>query len=306
MSSKSKAKKKPVVTTATNPMDRLLDIMHHLRNHPEGCVWTQEQTHKSLTPYLIEEAYETADMIDQGHYDEHLRDELGDLLLQIVFHAAIAEQRKAFKFDDVAQAIVDKLERRYPTILGDEPNTLKTAAEIDRRWEEIKAEERKKKGVKPDASILDEISHALPSLIRSSKLKGRASKAGWEWPDVSMLLDKISEEVGELREEIEAKKPDKEKIAAEFGDLMFMLVDFARWHGIDAEDALRITNNRFERRFRHMEQGLKKLGLAIKNSTRTQRLALWDEAKKAEKKKISRGGPKTLKKYKKRILNVRS
>ncbi len=306
MSSKSKPKRKPTVTTAVKPIDRLLDIMHHLRNHPEGCVWTQEQTHKSLTPYLIEEAYETADMIDQGQYDEHLRDELGDLLLQIVFHAAIAEQRKSFKFDDVAQAIVDKLERRYPTILGDEPNTLKTAAEIDRRWEEIKAEERKKKGVKPDASILDEISHALPALIRSSKLKGRASKAGWEWPDVTMLLDKISEEVGELRDEIEAKKPDKEKIAAEFGDLMFMLVDFARWHGIDAEDALRITNNRFERRFRYMEQGLKKRGKEIKNSTRSERLALWDEAKKAEKKKISRARPKRLKKYKKSILNIRS
>jgi MazG family protein len=302
----AKKKTKPKVTSAEKSIDRLLDIMAHLRTHPEGCAWTQEQTHKSLTPYLIEEAYETADMIDQGKYDDHLRDELGDLLLQIVFHAEIARQRKAFTFEDVAQAIVDKLERRYPTILGDEPNTLKTPAEIDRRWEEIKAEERKKKGLKPDSSILDEISHGLPALIRSAKLKGRASKSGWEWPDVSMLLDKISEEVGELRHEIEARKPDKEKIAAEFGDLMFMLVDFARWHGIDAEDALRITNNRFERRFRHMEQGLKKLGTSIKESTRTQRLALWDQAKKAEKKIITRGARKTLKKYKKRILNVRS
>ena len=282
---KKSTKRKAIaaVKPAQKPIDRLLGIMNHLRTHPEGCAWTQEQTHKSLTPYLIEEAYETADMIDQGQHDETLRDELGDVLLQIVFHAAIARERKSFTFDDVAQAIVDKLERRYPTILGDEPNTLKTAAEIDRRWEEIKTEERKKKGVRADDSILDEISHALPSLIRSAKLKGRASKAGWEWPDVTMLLDKISEEVGELRHEIEAKKPDKEKIAAEFGDLMFMLVDFARWHGIDAEDALRITNNRFERRFRYMEQGLKKKGKAIKDSSRTERLALWDEAKKREK-----------------------
>ena len=305
---KKTAKRK--INPAGKPMDRLLDIMNYLRTHPEGCAWTQEQTHKSLTPYLIEEAYETADMIDQGKYDETLRDELGDLLLQIVFHAEIAKQRKSFSFDDVAQAIVDKLERRYPTILGDEPNTLKTPEEIDRRWEEIKAEERKKKGLRADSSILDEISHGLPSLIRSAKLKGRASKAGWEWPDVSMLLDKISEEVGELRHEIEARKPDKEKIAAEFGDLMFMLVDFARWHGIDAEDALRTTNNRFERRFRHMEQGLKKLGKAIKDSSRKERLALWDQAKqlekKIEKKIISRKTPKLLKKYKKRILNMRS
>lgn len=282
---KKSTKAKPVVTTAARPIDRLLDIMQYLRNHKDGCAWTQEQTHRSLSPYLIEEAYETADIIDQGHVDDHLRDELGDVLLQIVFHASIAQGRKSFDFDDVAQAIVDKLERRYPTILGDEPNTLKTPEEIDRRWEEIKAEERKKKGVKKDASILDEISTALPSLLRSAKLKGRAAKAGWEWPDVSMLLDKIAEEVGELQAEIHAKKVDKQKVANELGDLMFMMVDFGRWHGIDAEDALRETNNRFERRFRHMEQGLKKRKTTIKDAPRTLRRALWDEAKALEKKK---------------------
>ncbi|MBL8713372.1 MAG: nucleoside triphosphate pyrophosphohydrolase [Alphaproteobacteria bacterium] len=282
---KKTAKAKPVVTTAARPIDRLLDIMQYLRNHKDGCAWTQEQTHRSLSPYLIEEAYETADIIDQGHVDDHLRDELGDVLLQIVFHASIAQGRKSFDFDDVAQAIVDKLERRYPTILGDEPNTLKTPEEIDRRWEEIKAEERKKKGIKKDASILDEISTALPSLLRANKLKGRAAKAGWEWPDTSMLLDKIAEEVGELQDEINAKKIDKQKVSNELGDLMFMIVDFARWHGIDAEDALRETNNRFERRFRHMEQGLKKRKTTIKDAPRSLRRALWDEAKALEKKK---------------------
>jgi MazG family protein len=282
---KKATKAKPLVTTAARPIDRLLDIMQYLRNHKDGCAWTQEQTHRSLSPYLIEEAYETADIIDQGHVDDHLRDELGDVLLQIVFHASIAQGRKSFDFDDVAQAIVDKLERRYPTILGDEPNTLKTPEEIDRRWEEIKAEERKKKGVKKDASILDEISTALPSLLRSAKLKARAAKAGWEWPDTSMLLDKIAEEVGELQAEIHAKKIDKQKVSNELGDLMFMIVDFARWHGIDAEDALRETNNRFERRFRHMEQGLKKRKTTIKDAPRMLRRALWDEAKVLEKKK---------------------
>lgn len=282
---KKTAKAKPVVTTAVRPIDRLLDIMQYLRNHKDGCAWTQEQTHRSLSPYLIEEAYETADIIDQGHVDDHLRDELGDVLLQIVFHASISQGRKSFDFDDVAQAIVDKLERRYPTILGDEPNTLKTPEEIDRRWEEIKAEERKKKGIKKDASILDEISTALPSLLRANKLKGRAAKAGWEWPDTSMLLDKIAEEVGELQDEINAKKIDKQKVSNELGDLMFMIVDFARWHGIDAEDALRETNNRFERRFRHMEQGLKKHKTTIKDAPRSLRRALWDEAKALEKKK---------------------
>ncbi len=265
-------------------IDRLLGIMNFLRTSPDGCAWTKAQTHKSLTPYLVEEAYETAETIDQGKTDVELRDELGDLLLQIAFHAEIAAERGAFTFDDVAKSIADKLERRYPSILGDEPNTLKTPEEIDRRWEEVKAEERKAKGLDgPDASILDEVSHGLPALIRASKLKGRAAKAGWEWPDVGMQLDKIEEELGELRVEVEAAKPDKEKIAHELGDLMFMLVDCARWHGIDAEDALRTTNNRIEARFRHMEKALKKQGKDIKSSTLDERRALWNEAKKAEK-----------------------
>ena len=272
-------------SASSSPLLKLLDILSYLRTSPDGCAWTKEQTHKSLTPYLIEEAYETADTIDLDKVDGELRDELGDLLLQVAFHAQIASERKSFTFEDVAKAIVDKLERRYPTILGTEANTLKTPAEIDRRWEEIKAEERKAKGVTLDSSILDEISHGLPSLIRAAKMKGRAAKAGFEWPHVSLQLDKIEEEIAELRVEVEAPTPDKEKIAAELGDLMFMLVDCARWHGIDAEDAMRITNNRFEKRFRYVEQGLKKQGKDFKNSPREERLALWNEAKQLEKQK---------------------
>lgn len=281
------ASKRQMTPTAEKPVDRLLEIMAHLRGHADGCAWTKEQTHRSLVPYLIEEAYETADMIDEGQHGDTLRDELGDVLLQIAFHAEIARERGAFDFDGIAQAIVDKLERRYPTILGDEPNTLKTPEEIDRRWEEIKAEERARKGIEAkEASILDEISNALPALVRSAKLKGRAAKAGWEWPDAHMLLDKISEEVGELKEEIDAENPDMERVMAEFGDLMFMMVDFARYHGFDAEDALRMTNNRFEKRFRYMEQYLKNLGYEdIKSSKRADRLAGWDAAKAAEKQK---------------------
>jgi len=265
-------------------IDRLLDIISYLRTHPDGCAWTKEQTHKSLAPFLVEETYETADVIDQNQHGDHLRDELGDVLLQIVFHAAIAQERGAFDFEDIAKAIADKLERRYPTILGNEPNTLKTPEEIDRRWEEIKAEERKRKGITvKEPSILDEISPALPALVRAGKLKGRASKAGWEWPDVTYLLDKISEEVAELRHEIETPNADREKVMAEFGDLMFLMVDFARFHGFDAEDALRTTNNRFERRFRYMESGLRKQGKDIPHSSREDRMAMWNEAKAREK-----------------------
>jgi len=264
---------------------RLLDIISHLRTSPDGCAWTKEQTHKSLTPYLIEEAYETADTIDQDKIGNELRDELGDILLQVVLHAQIATERKAFTFDDVAKAIADKLVRRYPTILGNEPNTLKTPEEIDRRWEEIKAEERKAKGLTTESSILDEISHGLPSLIRASKMKGRAAKAGFEWPHVGMQMDKIEEEIAELRAEVEAAEPDKEKIAAELGDLMFMLVDCARWHGIDAEDAMRTTNNRFEKRFRHVEKRLKEVGKNFQTCPREERVKFWEEAKKLEKQK---------------------
>jgi MazG family protein len=264
-------------------IDRLLGILSYLRTSPDGCAWTKALTHQSLVPHLIEESYETAEIIDQGKTGGELRDELGDLLLQIGLHAQIADERGAFSFDDVAGAIADKLTRRYPTILGDEPNTLKTPEEIDRRWEEVKAEERRKKGLTPDASVLDEISHALPALVRAEKLKGRASKAGWEWPDVSMLLDKIVEETRELQAELAAEKIDTRRAGDELGDLLFMIVDFARWHGIDAEDALRRTSNRFEKRFRHMEQGLKKSGKDIKSASRDERRALWDEAKRAEK-----------------------
>lgn len=266
-------------------LKKLLEIIHHLRIHPDGCAWTREQTHQSLAPYLIEETYETADMIDQGKTDAELKDELGDVLLQIVLHAQIASERKSFTFDDVAKAIVEKLERRYPTILGDEPNTLKTPEEIDRRWEEVKAEERRKKGIREDASILDDVSFALPSLIRAAKLKGRAAKEGWEWPDGTWLLNKIEEEIKELRDEIENKKIDPVRAEAELGDLLFLITDFARWYGLDAENALRSTNNRFERRFRFMEQALKERGLTIKTAPRDLRIACWNLAKEDEKKK---------------------
>lgn len=271
---------------ATEPhLKKLLDIIRFLRTDLDGCAWTREQTHRSLAPYLVEETYETADVIDQGKTDAELKDELGDVLLQIVLHAQIASERKSFTFDDVAKAIVEKLERRYPTILGDEPNTLKTPEEIDRRWEEVKAEERRKKGIKENASILDDISFALPSLIRAAKLKGRAAKEGWEWPDGTWLLKKFEEEIKELRDEIEAEKIDPVRAEAELGDLLFLITDFARWYGLDAENALRSTNNRFERRFRFMEQALKERGLTIKTATHDARMTCWNLAKEDEKKK---------------------
>lgn len=274
-----------ITTSDKTPIEKLTDVMSYLYSHEDGCSWTRAQTHQTLVPYLIEESYETADTIDQGKTGDDLRDELGDILLQVVYHAEIAKARGAFSFQDVAQTIVDKLVRRYPTILGDEPNTLKTPEEIDRRWNEIKAEERRKKGILPqDESVMDGVSQGLPSLVRATKLKDRASKAGWEWPNTSMLLGKIAEEVGELKAECEAQNPDKERIAAEFGDLLFMMADFARHYGFDAEDALRTTNNRVEKRFRHMEKRLRQeLGKKINQSTVEERVKYWQEAKQLEK-----------------------
>lgn len=268
-----------------NHMDKLIEILAYLRLSPDGCAWTKEQTHKSITSHLIEEAYETAEKIDEGKYGDELRDELGDLLLQVALHAQFASERGAFKFDDVAKAIVDKLERRYPTILGNEANTLKTPEEIDRRWEEVKAQERLKKNAGAEGSIFDGISHAIPALMRAAKLKGRAAKEGWEWPDPAMAFDKVIEEIDELRAEIEAEKVDKERVAAEIGDLLFMIADLGRLYGVDVEDALRTTNNRIEQRLRYMETGLKRMGKSIKASSIQERRAMWDEAKTAEKQK---------------------
>lgn len=267
-------------------LNRLLQIMKFLRRDAEGCAWTKQQTHTSLVPYLIEESYETAACIDEGTLGQELRDELGDVLLQVVFHAEIAEQRGAFTFDDVAAAIADKLERRYPTLFGDEPNTLKTAEEIDRRWQEIKDEERKAKGKTEDTSILDEISHGLPALLRATKLKERAARNGWEWRDTRQLLDKINEEINSLQAEIETNQVDKTHIAAELGEVLFLLADFGRCHGVDAEEALRTTNNRFERRFRFMERGLKSQSKNFQTASDAEQQELWDQAKTLEKQAI--------------------
>lgn len=267
------------------PIERLTDLLAYLYSHPDGCSWTRAQTHESLVPYLIEESYETAEVIDKGHHDAALRDELGDILLQVVYHAEIARARGAFDFDDIARAIGDKLVRRYPTILGDEPNTLKTPEEIDRRWNEIKAEERRLKGLpEKEESFLDGISTAMPALVRASKLKGRASQAGWEWPDTGMLIDKIAEEVRELKAELESESNNRDaRIADEFGDLMFLMVDFARLHGIDAEDTLRRTTGRVESRLRHIEKSLKARGQTFESASMAERQIYWDEAKKMEK-----------------------
>lgn len=214
---------------------RLMAIMARLRDREHGCEWDVAQSFATIAPYTIEEAYEVADAIDQGDVAA-LRDELGDLLLQVVFHSRIAEEADAFTFDDVAAAIADKMERRHPHIFGQAPQSP--------GWEAIKAAER---AAESDGGALTGVAAGLPALLRAEKLQKRAARVGFDWPDASGARAKIDEELAEIA----AATPDT--LEEEMGDLLFAVVNFARHSGIDAEAALRRGNAKFERRFRAME-----------------------------------------------------
>lgn len=219
-------------------LTRLLAIMARLRDPEKGCEWDVAQTFETIAPYTVEEAYEVADAIDRSDMDD-LRGELGDLLLQVVFHARMAEEAGEFDFDDVARAISDKMEARHPHIFGDESGVMDTA-----RWEDIKAAERAKSG---STSTMDGVARALPALLRAEKLQKRAARDGFDWPDHQGSADKLAEEVRELQE------ADKQHRAEEAGDLLFAAVNLVRSYGIGAEEALKAANAKFERRYRAME-----------------------------------------------------
>lgn len=221
------------------PIDRLIAIMARLRDPVHGCEWDLAQNFTSIAPYTIEEAYEVADAITRGDMAE-LRDELGDLLLQVVFHARIAQELGHFAFADVAAAIAAKMEARHPHIFASASGTMDTA-----RWEDLKQKEREAKGV---TSALDGVAQALPALMRAEKLQKRAARTGFDWPDPSGPEAKITEET----EELKTATSDQAKFE-EAGDLLFAVVNFVRAHKIDAEEALRAANAKFERRFRAME-----------------------------------------------------
>lgn len=226
----------------TEPIHRLLSIMETLRDPDDGCDWDKAQTHASIVPHTIEEAYEVADAVESGDPEE-LKQELGDLLFQTVFQARIAEEAGEFAFQDVAAAISDKLEARHPHIFGDEtmPGGMK-----EERWEALKAAERAEKGA---SSQMDGVAKALPALIRAQKLQKRAARTGFDWPDSSGAKAKIFEEI----EEVESATSDEELIE-EAGDLLFAAVNFVRAYGITAEEALKRANAKFEMRFRAMEE----------------------------------------------------
>jgi MazG family protein len=262
----------------TAELDRLLDIMARLRDPARGCPWDVEQNFATIAPYTIEEAYEVADAIERGDMAA-LKDELGDLLLQVVFHAQMAREAGAFAFADVARAIGDKMVRRHPHVFGEE--RVESSAAQTRAWENTKAAERAEADT-AGAGALDGVALALPALLRAAKLGKRAARVGFDWPEAAPVLDKIEEEIGELRAELKGgTRPDG--IEQELGDLLFACANLARKLDIDPEAALRGANGRFERRFRAIEARLAARGLRPEQQTLDQLEALWQEVKADER-----------------------
>ena len=258
------------------PMARLLAIMARLRDPQEGCPWDLEQTFATIAPYTVEEAYEVADAIERGDLHD-LEEELGDLLLQVVFHARMAEEAGAFGFDDVARAINEKMIRRHPHVFGDE--AYASLAEQKAGWETFKAQERGRKG--RAKSLLDDVPVGLPALTRAVKLSKRAARVGFVWPSVREVMEKLHEEVAELEHELAAG--DVEAARQEMGDVLFVVANLARTLDVDPEDSLRFANAKFARRFRHIEARLAERGKTPAESDLAEMDALWDEAKAAEK-----------------------
>jgi ATP diphosphatase len=265
---------------------RLVEIMAALRTPVSGCPWDLEQSFATIAPYTIEEAYEVVDAIERGDIAD-LREELGDLLLQVVFHARMAEEAGEFDFGGVVEAITTKLIRRHPHVFGDARNL--EPAEVKALWTRIKAEEkrdraiaREKTGlVEPPAGALAGTPHALPALTRALKLQEKASKVGFDWNDAKAVLAKLREETGEIEEALAAG--DAESVKGEVGDLLFVVANLARHLEVDPEAALRGANGKFERRFAHIEARLGAAGRRPEEASLAEMDALWNEAKRSER-----------------------
>lgn len=259
---------------ASSDLQNLLDIMARLRTPEIGCPWDLKQTFETIAPYTIEEAYEVADAIARRDMSA-LKDELGDLLLQVVFHARMAEEAAAFAFGDVVRALSEKLIRRHPHVFGAERGL--SPDEVKRLWEEIKAEERKEKSV-GSGNLLADVPLALPALTRAEKIQKRAARVGFDWPDMTGVLDKISEEIEELKAaDTEAATED------ELGDLLFSIVNYARRRNIDPELALRKATLKFERRFEGVEKQVAASGRPFAETPLEELESYWQTAKRHER-----------------------
>ncbi len=259
----------PPLETGTS-LSSFQEIVAHLRA-PNGCPWDKEQTHKSLRPHLLEESYETLDAIDTGDY-AGMAEEFGDLLLQIVLHAQIATENKDFAMTEIIKGIYDKIVRRHPHIFGEQD--IDGVGEVLSNWEALKDKERKDNG-QFEKGILDGVPLSFPALNQSQEYQDRAARVGFDWGDISGVLDKMMEEIAEIQEAETA-----EEIASEIGDLFFVLVNFARWQKVDAESALREANIRFKRRFSYIEQCARDGEFSMQDMSLDEMEACWDEAKK--------------------------
>jgi len=266
----------PAAAEAGTLFARFVELIARLRA-PGGCPWDREQTHESVKPMTIEEAYEVAHAIDEKD-DEELLGELGDLLLQVVFHTNIAEERGAFRLGQVIERVSDKMVRRHPHVFGEDEAS--TSGEVLRSWEAIKAREREAKG-KDDESMLDSVHKGLPAVMEAFQMTTKVSRVGFDWKEADAALVKLDEEVAELREAISAGAGEA-KVAEEVGDLLFIAVNVARLAGVDPESALKAANRKFRRRFRHIEERLRADGRKPADSTLAEMDRLWDEAKRLE------------------------
>ncbi|MGO4386131.1 nucleoside triphosphate pyrophosphohydrolase [Microvirga sp. 2YAF29] len=267
---------------------RLIEIMAALRTPETGCPWDLEQDFASIAPYTLEEAYEVVDTIERGDLTD-LRDELGDLLLQVVFHARMAEEQGAFAFPNVVEAITRKLIRRHPHVFGNAKEL--SPEQVKALWDTIKTEEkaerrleREKQGLpveSQETGFLGGIPTALPALTRAQKLTAKAAKVGFDWPDATQAIDKIHEELEEVKEA--SSSGERDRIEDEIGDLLFSVTNLARHYGIDPESALRRTNAKFERRFGSVEQALMRQGRDLNEASLDEMEELWVQAKTAER-----------------------
>jgi ATP diphosphatase len=270
---------------ASKDIHDLLAIMVQLRTPGHGCPWDLTQDFASIAPYTIEEAYEVADAIERGDFDD-LKDELGDLLLQVVFHAQMASEAEKFAFEDVVEAITAKMIRRHPHVFGS--LDAEDAAEVKERWEAIKAEEKAERAARTGRngheaipSVLEKVPLALPALARAVRLQERAGTVGFDWDDPHQVLAKIREEIAELEKELTRPDRDDERLEDEFGDILFAVANLGRHLEIAPETALMRSNAKFAKRFRHIEKELHNQGRNPKDATLEEMEALWAEAKGA-------------------------
>ena len=257
-------------------VQRLLEVMRRLRDPRTGCPWDVQQDFRSIAPYTIEEAHEVADVIERGALEE-LPGELGDLLLQVVFHAQMAAEEGRFDFGDVVDAIVEKMVRRHPHVFADEH--VADAAAQTVAWEEHKRAERAERAGGAAGSALDDVARGLPAIVRAVKLQKRAARVGFDWPDAAAVVPKLREETAELEQELRAGG-SAQRLRHELGDLLFTCVNLARHLDLDPEGALRAANGRFERRFRYMEALLRSRGEHVEDVPATRLEQLWETAKR--------------------------